>query len=274
MEASAMTDEPNTANEFPDRWDAELEALIQAAIAGDLDGVSGTDARLDVPALRRTARLVAAAATIPDGPAPPASLRNTVLDAIRADANRTTTRSAVIPPVASITVEHRPLERRSRWRGRRPFAVIAAAAAVVVGALFTLAPGPGTSIAFATELVPAPNSPSPGASGVAQLLKTKHGWVMRLKVTGLTPNPTGAVYQCWYVGPSDGTETSPGGSPRQDRIAVGTFRTKDGSIEVEWPTAADPKRYPKVGITLEPNDGNPLRSGPKVLVGAKSATTP
>ena len=269
-----MTDEPNSANQFPDGLDAELEALVQQALAGDLDALGGVDADVDVPMLRRTAGLVAAAATIPDVPAPPASLRNTVLEAIRADANRTgnqtITRTAAIASVAPVT-----FERRSRWRGRRPFAAIAAAAAaVVVGALFTLAPGPGTSVAFATELVPAPNSPSPGASGVAQLLKTKHGWVMRLKVTGLTPNPTGAVYQCWYVGPSDGTEASPGGVARQDRIAVGTFRTKDGSIEVEWPTAADPKRYPKVGITLEPNDGNPLRSGPKVLVGAKSATAP
>ena len=267
-----MTDHPNTASQSPDGWDAEFEALIQAAIAGDLEGVAGTEARLDAPLLRRTARLVAAA-TVLEGPAPPASLRHAVLETIRADADRAATRAAAVAPVAPVpSVPSVPSVPRPRWRGRRPFAAIAAAAAIVVGALFTLTPGPSTSVAFATELIPAPNSPSPGASGVAQLLKTKHGWVMRLKVTGLTPNPTGAVYQCWYVGPSDGTDASPGGTPRQDRIAVGTFRTKDGSIEVEWPTAADPKRYPKVGITLEPNDGNPLRSGPNVLVGAKSAT--
>lgn len=269
-----MTDQPHSPHsDAPDGWDAELEALVQAALAGELDDGGSSTVTVDAALLRRTAGLVASASTTADPPSPPASLRSSVLEAIRSDSAHRTNRGTDLQSDRAMAVaEPIPLESRRRWRGRRPFAAVAAAAAIVVGALFTLTPGPSTSVAFATELIPAPNSPSPGATGTAELLKTKHGWVMRLKVKGLAPNPTGAVYQCWYVGPADGTEA--GGTEKQDRISVGTFRTKDGTIEVEWPTAANPKRYPKVGITLEPDDGNPLRSGPKVLVGATSAKAP
>jgi hypothetical protein len=31
-------------------------------------------------------------------------------------------------------------------------------------------------------------------------------------------------------------------------------------------SAADAARFPRMGVTLEPDDGNPARTGPKVLV--------
>jgi hypothetical protein len=31
-------------------------------------------------------------------------------------------------------------------------------------------------------------------------------------------------------------------------------------------SAADPARFPKMGVTLEPDDGNPARTGPKYLI--------
>lgn len=270
-----MSERPDNTDRNPaTSWDAEFEALIQSAMAGEFDDSDGSVGAIDASdaaLLRRTAEVAAAsAAATTTEPLPPASLRTGVLEAIRAEAA-----GRAIAPEAAATSAGPAIAAagQSRWRSRRPFAAVVAAVAFAVAALFTLTPGGGGSVAFATELIPAPNSPSPGATGTAQLVRTKGGgWVMRLKVKGLAPNPTGSVYQCWYVGTADGTAAD--GTEKQDRISVGTFRTKDGSIVVEWPTAADPKRYPKVGITLEPNDGNPLRSGPKVLVGATSAKAP
>jgi hypothetical protein len=48
---------------------------------------------------------------------------------------------------------------------------------------------------------------------------------------------------------------------------VGTFRTAaDGSAHVRMTSSADAERFPKMGVTLEPDDGNPQRTGAKVLV--------
>jgi hypothetical protein len=48
---------------------------------------------------------------------------------------------------------------------------------------------------------------------------------------------------------------------------VGTFDVPDsGHTTVEMTSAADAGRFPKMGVTLEPDDGNPARTGDKVLV--------
>ena len=53
---------------------------------------------------------------------------------------------------------------------------------------------------------------------------------------------------------------------QQDRVSVGSFRTDGtGPVTVRWETAADLGRYPHLGVTLEPDNGNPLHQGPKVL---------
>ncbi len=70
------------------------------------------------------------------------------------------------------------------------------------------------------------------------------------------------AYTCWLVADDDTLQ-------RQDRVSVGSFETSpDGTATVRWETAADPARYPHLGVTLEPDNGSPLHQGPKVLTAA------
>jgi hypothetical protein len=49
-------------------------------------------------------------------------------------------------------------------------------------------------------------------------------------------------------------------------VSLGTFTTApDGSARLTAFTAAPADRFPVVGVTLEPVDGNPARTGPRVL---------
>ncbi len=146
----------------------------------------------------------------------------------------------------------RPGARRSlRW-----LAVAAAAVVILVGGLATgirlFGPGPGTNFALA-----APNGGP--ASGHARVHRIRAGLVVDLTVKHLPPADAGHVYECWFVGPGDTLQN-------QNRISAGTFTVgPDGSASVHMVTAADLARFPKMGITLEPNDGIPLRRGPKLL---------
>lgn len=242
-------------------WEQEFDALVAAWDSGEIEASSLSSSTGPGPSGLRGVASLLAGSTGYEPITPPAWLRSQVLDPIRVEAGRITRDHAPASSVASVAAVVAPvaIEPR-RLRGRRPIAAVAAAVAAIIAALVTFGGGSGTSVVFAADLSAAPGSPSPGASGTAELVSTKTGLVMRLRATGLAPNPTGAVYQCWYVGPEDGPT-------KQDRVAIGRFRTKSGSIDVSWPTAFDPKRYPKVGVTLEPDDGDPLRNGPKVLVG-------
>jgi hypothetical protein len=88
------------------------------------------------------------------------------------------------------------------------------------------------------------------------------GREVRLTVHGLPPNPPGTYYECWFVGAGD-TEQRP------NRVSAGTFTVgSDGSASVRMISAADASRFPRMGVTLEPDDGNPARTGPKYLVTA------
>lgn len=96
--------------------------------------------------------------------------------------------------------------------------------------------------------------------GQAVIQPVKEGRQVRLEVYNLPPNPPGTYYECWFVGPGD-TEDRP------DRVSAGTFTVRaDGSATVVMTSSADPARFPKMGVTLEPDDGNPGRTGPKYLV--------
>ena len=68
------------------------------------------------------------------------------------------------------------------------------------------------------------------------------------------PRPDG-LYELWFVS-SDGRR----------RVSAGTFHPDDsGRGTVRLLAAADPKAYPRLSVTLEPNDGDPRRTGPEVL---------
>jgi anti-sigma factor RsiW len=146
----------------------------------------------------------------------------------------------------------RPGARRSlRW-----LAVAAAALVLLVGGLAAgirlFRPSPGTTFALA--------APDGGAGrGTAHVHRTRAGLVVDLTVEHLPPNDAGHVYECWFVGPNDTLQN-------QDRISAGTFTVgSDGKASVHMIAAADLARFPRMGVTLEPNDGIPLRRGPKAL---------
>ena len=79
-------------------------------------------------------------------------------------------------------------------------------------------------------------------------------------VEDLPPAPSGFFYECWFVGEGDTLE-------QPNRVSVGTFDVQEeGATHIRMTSAADASRFPKMGVTLEPRDGNPARTGEKVLV--------
>jgi hypothetical protein len=98
------------------------------------------------------------------------------------------------------------------------------------------------------------------AKGEAKVRATPQGRAVELTVTGLPRAPAGFYYECWFVGDGD-TLAKP------NRVSAGTFAVADsGKHTVEMISAASAKRFPKMGVTVEPDDGNPQRTGDKVLV--------
>jgi len=157
----------------------------------------------------------------------------------------------------------RPAPARRAGPGWRSPWALAAAAVVAVAFLAGLGLGrflpTGGAPAPAGQTIRLAAADGGAASGVATIRSTDHGRVIELTVRDLPPAPAGEFYTCWLVADDDTLQ-------HQDRISVGSFTTSpDGTATVRWETAADPARYPHLGITREPDDGNPLHQGPKVL---------
>jgi anti-sigma-K factor RskA len=156
----------------------------------------------------------------------------------------------------------RPPPRRSEWRWG-----LAAAAAVAIAFLAGLGlgrgvpgggqPGPRPAPVLQTiHLAAATGGP---ASGVATVRDGAGGKVIELTVRDLPAPPAGHFYTCWLVADDDTLQ-------HQDRVSVGSFTTSGaGTASLRWETAADLRRYPHLGVTLEPDNGSPLHQGPKVL---------
>jgi hypothetical protein len=104
-------------------------------------------------------------------------------------------------------------------------------------------------------------APDGGAQhGVALIEETPAGRVVHLRVDDLPPPPAGHRYVCWFVGPGDSLL-------KPNRVAIGSFVTDShGHAQVTLTGAAPRERFALLGVTLEPNDGNPQRRGPKILV--------
>jgi anti-sigma factor RsiW len=165
---------------------------------------------------------------------------------------------AAKPPAPSATggvvVPFRPRRRPGRWIGLAAAALLLVAAVGVGAVLLTRA---SSSSATTVALVAAQVG---SGHGNAVIQPVKEGRQVRLEVFGLPANESGTYYECWFVGPGD-TEEQP------NRVSVGTFTVgTDGTATVVMTSSADPARYPKMGVTLEPDDGNPGRTGPKYLV--------
>jgi hypothetical protein len=152
-------------------------------------------------------------------------------------------------------VPMRPRRRAPRWLLATAAAVVLIAAVGLAGVQWWRSTGQGD----VTTITLAKGDIGDGR-GEAQIRSVTDGREVRLRVSGLPPNGPDNYYECWFVGPGD-TEQTP------NRVSAGTFTVgPDGSADVTMTSAADPARFPKMGVTLEPNDGNPQRTGKKALV--------
>jgi hypothetical protein len=152
-----------------------------------------------------------------------------------------------------VVVPFRSRRRTAQWLGAAAAALLLVAAVAIGGVVLTRGGGSTTTIA----LVAAEGGPG---RGTAVLRNVKEGREVRLDVSGLPANTPGTYYECWFVGPGD-TEQRP------NRVSAGTFTVgSDGTASMVMISAADPARFPKMGVTLEPDDGNPARTGPKYLI--------
>jgi anti-sigma-K factor RskA len=98
------------------------------------------------------------------------------------------------------------------------------------------------------------------ARGQAVVFETDAGLEVELSVEGLEPTPEDAVLECWFVGEGDSPETP-------NRVSVGTFRVdSSGEAEVQMSGAVDLDQFPRMGVTLETDGGDPAQTGDKVLV--------
>ncbi|HSS08738.1 MAG TPA: anti-sigma factor, partial [Acidimicrobiales bacterium] len=99
------------------------------------------------------------------------------------------------------------------------------------------------------------------AHGVATVRSTANGLTIDMTVDQLAPSGPNDFYTCWLVGDGD-TLAHP------NRVSVGSFVVgNSGSVHVHWTTAAELHRFPHLGVTREPKNGNPSHQGPKVLIG-------
>jgi hypothetical protein len=150
------------------------------------------------------------------------------------------------------------LRNRRRWSSTH--LLLTAAAAAIVAAVGI---GAGLGIAHhqpAAQAIDHLVGPNGGAArGTATIRATLTGLTIDLNVHGLAPSRPGTIYTCWLVGPGDTLA-------HQNRVSVGSFVVgANGTANVVWNTGASLHRFPTLGVTLEPENGNPRHQGPKVL---------
>ena len=222
----------------------KLEA--DAAEAFDAHLAECADCRHQLDELQGLPELLAKAA--PATPLPE-GLRARTLAAVRQAAARAEAADEAEAPT--------PI-RRAWWRQRWLAVAVAAvllAALAIPGALL-LWGGDGGEVTRLTLVA------AEGGRGRGQvtITRTAAGRSFDVHIEGLPPPPAGSLYELWAVNPQDTLE-------RPQRVSLGTFTVAaDGSANLRAFTAAPADRFPVVGVTLEPVDGNPSRTGPRVLV--------
>jgi anti-sigma-K factor RskA len=224
------------ALEDPTEFEAHLETCEQCR--AELAELRGTLDVLDAGIVRTPA---------------PVGLRAKTMSAIRATAVREPDGAAPAPapPADNVISIERARLRRARFVS---IAAVAALAVVVAGVGYRSITREG----FAADRTILLSALDGGAArGEARIDDTAAGQVIELTVSGLPDAPAGMYYECWWVGPNDADDI-------QDRVSAGTFRGGNGTYRMQ--SSADPAHFTKMGVTLEPDDGNPARTGTKVLV--------
>lgn len=144
---------------------------------------------------------------------------------------------------------------KERRRRLLPAVLAAAGAAALVLGVLVL-PRSATPPAREIELVSADGG---ATSTVARLHREVQGIVVELDVEGLPASSPDSFYECWYVAAEEDAD-----GPA--RVSAGTFAVPaSGAVTVRMTTAADRSRYPRIEVTLEPDDGDPRRTGAVVL---------
>ncbi|MDQ1367636.1 MAG: Anti-sigma-K factor rskA [Acidimicrobiaceae bacterium] len=257
VELDQLAGLPELLTDVPDSWSlpAGLEDRAFAAVEAAAQGVgagtgtaAGTSAGTGTAAGTSAGTGTAAGTSTGTGTAAGTS---TGTAAGTGDAGELTT----ITPITAA-------RRRSRGprRPQRLLIAAAAAAAVIIAGVATLSslrtstPAPLTTI----RLISADGGP---AHGSATVRTTPAGLTIDMTVDGLAPTPKGRIYTCWLVA-NDDTLAHP------DRVSVGSFLVRGRTVHVHWTSAADLERFPHLGVTVEPDNGNPSHQGPKVLIGS------
>jgi anti-sigma-K factor RskA len=152
------------------------------------------------------------------------------------------------------------VERAAEDGRRRPLLRLAAVAAALVVAL--VGGVVVSQLGDRGQVVELALAAAPGHAGraTAKLRQAGDGVEVDMEASGLAPNQGASVYECWFVGPGDTLE-------RPNRVSAGTFRVgADGRATLRLHSAADLRRFPVMGVTLEDDGGDPRRTGDKVLV--------
>jgi anti-sigma-K factor RskA len=239
----------------------KLEADEAERFEAHLEGCADCRRHLEelggLPALLAQA---APATTLPDG------LRARTLTAVRDRAAADRTAAVAETGVAEQTgaaeesgAAEAPVPlRRPWWRQRWVLAAVAAAlvlALAVPGALLVFGGGGGDVTRL--TLVAAEGV---RGRGEVTVTRTAAGRSFDVRIEGLAPAPAGSLYELWAVNAKDTME-------RPQRVSLGTFGVgPGGSAHFTAFTAAPADQFPVVGVTLEPVDGNPARTGPRVLI--------
>jgi anti-sigma-K factor RskA len=153
-------------------------------------------------------------------------------------------------------VERAAASKRRRGPLLRLAAVAAALVVALVGGVVVSQLGGDRGQVIALAL-----SAQPGKTGRAtvELRREADGVAVDMEVSGLAPNPPGSVYECWFVGPGDTLQ-------QPNRVSAGTFTVGSGGrASLHMHSAADLRRFPVMGVTLETDAGNPVRTGEKIL---------
>jgi anti-sigma-K factor RskA len=156
-----------------------------------------------------------------DGPEPPPDLQARTLARVQRAARKTAWR---------------------RWSPRRTLSAAAVALAAAVAAIALILASSAPALAFTIPLHPHHGIT---ASGQAVAHQAADGWSITMTVHGMPKLRTDQFFECWYVGPGN----RPG---HPDLITAGTFKASpDGSATVQMWSAANPRTFPMMEITIE-----------------------
>jgi len=212
---------------------------------------------------------VAAQLARPEVPAMPSDLRERTLAAVaRSAAEAGAPGAAAEPESAARPASARPRTGRLRRLLDRPHGARFAFATAALAALLA-------ALAVGYELDQADERPKPpgpleavatleargGAEASLDVFFTGIGRVIDFETNDLPILPKSDYYELWFVGPDDRP-----GDP--DRISAGTFHPDEqGRSRSTFTAAVDPKKYPRIAVTLERGDGDPSPSRPDVMRG-------